>query len=34
MRTKLFPSAVKKILVPVFWTKSNLDRGLKEAAEL
>lgn len=31
---KSVPSAVKKILVLVIRTKSNLDRGLKEAAEL
>lgn len=28
------PPAVNKILVPVIWTKSNSDHGLKEAAEL
>ena len=31
---KSVPSAVKKMLVPVIWTKSNSDHGLKEAAEL
>ena len=31
---KSVPSAVKIILVPVIWTKSNLDCGLNEATEL